>query len=39
MLNGKATIIPLTIGLIKNILLHKVSCFPEPYTFSKNKIS
>ena len=32
-----AMIIPLTVRLIKEILLHKVSDFPEPYSRSKNK--
>ena len=30
-------IIPLTVGLIKKVLLHKVSYFPELYSNSKNK--
>ena len=38
MLNGKATIILLTVELIKKIQLYKMSYFPEPYTCSKNKI-
>ena len=38
MLDGKATIILLTVGLIKKILLPKISYFPEPHTHSKNKI-
>ena len=38
MLNGKATIILLTVDLIKKIQLYKMSYFPEPYTCSKNKI-
>ena len=28
----------LTVGLIKNILLHKMCYFPEPCTYSKGKI-
>ena len=36
-LNGKIMIINLIVGLIKNILLYKVSYFPEIYTRSKNK--
>ena len=36
--NGKATIIILTIGLIKKISLYKMSYFPELHTHSKNKI-
>ena len=31
-------IIPLTVGLMKKILLYKMSYFPEPYTCSKNKL-
>ena len=38
MLNGKAIIIFLLIGLIKNKSLYKMSYFPEPYTHSKNKM-
>ena len=38
MLNGKATIILLIIGLVKKILLNKMSYFPEPYTHSKSKL-
>ena len=38
MLNGKATIIALTIGLITKIWLYKISYFLEPHTHSKNKI-
>ena len=38
MSNGKATIILLTVGLIKKILLCKMRCFPEPHTCSKNKM-
>ena len=43
MLNGydnslNAVLIRLIVPLIKNMLLHKVSYFPEPYTRSKNKI-
>ena len=37
-LNGKATIIILTVEFIKNIYLNKISYFPEPRTHSKNKI-
>ena len=38
MLNGKASIIHLTIGLIKMMLLYKMSYFRELHTHSKNKI-
>ena len=38
MLNGKASIIPLTNGLIKKMLLYKMSYFCELYTHSKSKI-
>ena len=38
MLNGKATIVLLTVELIKKIQLYKMSYFPEPHTYSKNKI-
>ena len=38
MLNGKATILHLTIELIKRIQLYKMSYFPERDTHSKNKI-
>ena len=37
MRSASAMIIPLTVRLIKKILLHKVSNFPEPYSHSKNK--
>ena len=37
MSNGKVIIIHLTVGSIKKILLHKMSCFPEAYTRSKSK--
>ena len=37
MRSASAMIIPLTVKLIKEILLHKVSDFPEPYSHSKNK--
>ena len=36
--NGKVIIILLTVGLIKKMLLYKVSYFPEPHT-NKNKIA
>ena len=36
MLNGWVMIIHLTNGLMKKILLHKRSYFPEPYGYSKN---
>ena len=36
-LNGKIKIIILIIGLIKKILLYKISYFPKPYTRSKKK--
>ena len=29
----------LTVGLIKDIVLYKMSCFLEPYTHSKNKVA
>ena len=38
MSNGKVMIIRLIIGLIKKISLYKMSCFPEPYNCTKNKI-
>ena len=38
LLNGKVTIIHLIVGLIKIILIHKMSYLPEPYKCSKNKI-
>ena len=38
MSNGKARIILLIVGMIKNTLLHKMSYFPELYIHSKNKI-
>ena len=34
----KGMIINLIVGLIKNILLYKMSCFQEPYDHSKNEI-
>ena len=37
MSNGRATIVLLTVGYIKNILLYKINYFPEPHT-NKNKI-
>ena len=37
MSNGKAMIIVLTAGLIKQISLYKMSYFPDPYTRSKSK--
>ena len=37
--NGKAIITHVLVGLIKKILLYKMSYFPEPYTRSKNKIN
>ena len=37
MLNGKATLIHLRVGLIKKVQLHKMSYFTEPYTRIKNK--
>ena len=37
MLNGKAAIILLTVGLIKMIALYKMSYFPQPHTRSKRK--
>ena len=38
MWNGKATIILLTVLLVRKILLYQVSYFPEIYTHSKNNI-
>ena len=38
MLNGKNMIILLTAGLIKKILLYKMSYFTESHAHSKNKI-
>ena len=38
MSNGKATIINLTVGLIKKILFYIMSYLAEAYTHSKNKI-
>ena len=38
MSNGKVMIIHLIVGLIKKILLYKLSYFPDPYTHSKNEI-
>ena len=38
MLNGKAMIINLIVGLIKKILLYKTNYFPEPYNCSTYKI-
>ena len=38
MLNGKAMIINLIVGLIKKILLYKTNYFPEPYNRSTYKI-
>ena len=35
-LNGKAVIILLTVGLMKKILLYKMNYFPELYTQSEN---
>ena len=39
MSSGEAVIIILKAGLIKSILLYKISYFPEPYTNNKNKIN
>ena len=38
MLNGKATITLLTLGLIKKIYLNRMSYFPELHTRTKNRI-
>ena len=38
MTSGNAMIIPLTVRLIKKILLHKVSYFPEPYSKNNRKV-
>ena len=35
MLNRRATVVILTVGLIKKILLKKMSYFPEPQNHSK----
>ena len=37
MFSGEVMINYLIIGLIKKILLYKMTCFSEPYTPSKNK--
>ena len=37
-LNGTTIIIHLLVELMKNMLLYKVSYFPESYTSRKNKI-
>ena len=37
MSNRKVLIIYVIVGLLKKILLYKMSYFPEPYTRSKNK--
>ena len=36
--NGKAMTISLTVELMKNISLYKMSYFPKAYTHSKSKI-
>ena len=36
--NGKAMIISLTVELMKNISLYKMSYFPKAYTQNKSKI-
>ena len=36
--NGMVMIIHLIIELIKKVSSFKMSCFPEPYTCSKNKV-
>ena len=38
MSNGKVMIIHLTVGLIKKILLYKVTYFPEIHSHSKSEI-
>ena len=38
MSNGKVMMIYLSVGLIKKILLYKMSYFPEPYTCSKIEV-
>ena len=38
MSNGKVMMISLSVGLIKKILLYKMSYFPEPYTCSKIEV-
>ena len=37
MLNGKVLVIHLIVGLVKKILLYKMSYFAELYTCSQNK--
>ena len=37
MLNGRATVILLTLGLIKKIFLYKMNYFPDSHTHSKNE--
>ena len=39
MLNEKLMIILLTAGLMKKILLYKMSYFSESYTCSRNKVN
>ena len=39
MSNGKATIIPVTVGLIKKTLLCKMSYLPELYSHKKHEIN
>ena len=36
-MNVKVMVITLIVGLIENILLYKMSYFPEQYSKSKNK--
>ena len=38
MSNRQAIIFQLIVGLMKNILLYKMSYFPDSYTHSKNNI-
>ena len=38
MSNGKVMMISLSVGLIKKILLYKMSYFPESYTCSKIEV-
>ena len=38
MSNGNTMIFLLRVGLIKNIFLYIMSCFPAPYIRSKNKM-
>ena len=37
-LNEKVVVIDLKVKVIKKILLYKMSYYPEPYTYNKNKV-